>query len=69
MKVLIDAYLHKIDFNSGEGECFDNYDCPDFAPYCSRYGYCRETSRYGSGGPYYGKRSASLSGPGALGAK
>ena len=32
-------------------ECVRSEDCPSAAPYCSRWGYCQWTQKYGDQGP------------------
>ena len=33
------------------GKCGVKADCPDWAPHCSDFGFCRETAEFGSSGP------------------
>ena len=32
-------------------ECTTSSDCPPASPYCSKWGYCQWSSRYGDSGP------------------
>ena len=35
---------------SGSGKCSSDSGCPSYAPYCSKFGYCRSESGYANGG-------------------